>query len=89
MPHSMKHKKNHKKKKDNSGKNQIGVFKHFVILVIVALITITIMLALYRPDLLENIWLWIIGLIGPIIAFIKRAISSVYSYLKKLEKNNS
>lgn len=76
-------------KKDNSDKNQIGFFNHFVILLIVALITITIMLALYRPDLLENIWLWIIGLIGPIIAIIRRMISSVYTYLKKLEKNNS
>jgi hypothetical protein len=77
------------KKEDNSGKRQIGSFKHFIILLIVASVTITIMLALYRPDVLEDVWLWIIGLIGPIIALIRRAISSVHSYIRKFDKNNS
>ena len=76
------------KKEDNSGKHQIGWFKHFIILLIVAVVTITIMLALYRPDLLEDVWLWIIGLIGPIIALIRRTISSVFSYIRKFDKNN-
>ena len=84
----MKHKQNHNKKEEDSGKSQISPLKHFIILLIVAFITVTVMLALYRPDVLEDIWLWIIGLIGPIIAFIRRTISSVYSYIKKLEKNN-
>lgn len=60
--------------------------KHFFILLTVALITVVIMFALYRPDLLEDIWLWIIGLIGPIIAIIQRIVNSIQSLLKELEK---
>lgn len=60
--------------------------KHFIILLTVALITLAIMFALYYPDLLEDIWLWIIGLIGPIIAIFQRIINSISSFIKKLEK---
>ena len=63
--------------------------KHFIIILIVAIITMAIMFALYRPDLLEDVWLWIVGLIGPIIAFIQRIIGSIQSYIKQLEKNNN
>jgi hypothetical protein len=59
--------------------------KHFLILLSVALITLAIMFALYYPDLLEDIWLWIIGLIGPIIAIFQRIIGSVQTFFKKLE----
>ena len=44
-----------------------------------------IMLALYRPDLLEDIWLWIIGLIGPIIGFIREGIKSISKFFKELD----
>jgi len=43
------------------------------------------MFALYRPDILENIWLWIIGLIGPIIALIKEGIQYFSKLIKDLE----
>lgn len=59
--------------------------KHFVILLIVAIITITIVLLIYRPDLLEYIWLWIIGLIGPIIGFAKVGIKSISKFIKSLD----
>jgi len=62
--------------------------KHLVILLTVAIITLAIMFALYRPDLLEDIWLWIVGLIGPIIAFIQRIVGSIQSYIKQLEKKS-
>ena len=58
--------------------------KHFVILLIVAVITITIVLLMYRPDLLEDIWLWVIGLIGPIIGFAKDGIKSLSKFIKSL-----
>ena len=54
--------------------------KHFIIVLFVALITLSIMFALYRPDILEGVWLWIIGLIGPIIGILKEA----FKYLSKL-----
>jgi len=59
--------------------------KHFVILLIVAIITITIVLLVYRPDLLEDTWLWIIGLIGPIIGFAKAGIKSISKFIKTLD----
>lgn len=63
--------------------------KHFIIVLTVAIITLAIMFALYRPDLLEDIWLWIIGLIGPIIAFIQRIIGSIRAYIKQFEKKDN
>jgi uncharacterized membrane protein len=58
--------------------------KHFVILLLVAVITITIVLLVYRPDLLEDVWLWIVGLIGPIIAIAKAGIKSLSKFIKSL-----
>lgn len=78
--------RNQQQNENEAGKNRIGPVAHFLILLIVALVTVTIVLALYRPDVLEDIWLWIIGLIGPIIAVIKRSYNSIVSYIKKLEK---
>lgn len=78
--------------KENETKNEpakkgISPVAHFLILLIVTIVTVTVVLALYRPDVLEDIWLWIIGLIGPIIAFVRRSFNSVVSWIKKLEKN--
>lgn len=56
--------------------------KHALILVTVALITITIVFIIYRPDLIEKFWLWIVGLIGPIIGLLKE----IVKYLIKLFK---
>lgn len=61
--------------------------KHFVIVFIVALLTLSIMFAIYRPDLLEDIWLWVIGLIGPIIGVIQALIKSVHKFFKQLDSN--
>ncbi len=58
--------------------------KHFVILLLVAVITITIVLLVYRPDLLEDVWLWIIGLIGPIIGLVRAGIKSMFKFIKSL-----
>jgi hypothetical protein len=41
--------------------------KRIYTLIIIAVITFLIVLFVMRPDLLSNIWLWILGLIGPII----------------------
>ena len=60
--------------------------KHFLILLTVALLTLTVLFALHRPDILEDVWLWIIGLIGPIIAFARRILNSIIDFLKKLDK---
>lgn len=51
----------------------------FIGLLLVALITFAAVLYVKRPDLLNEIWLWVIGLIAPIIALFKR----LYSEAKK------
>lgn len=55
--------------------------KHFIIVLLAAFITITAMFIIYRPDLLEDVWLWAIGLIGPIIGIIKKGFNSIKKYL--------
>jgi hypothetical protein len=59
--------------------------KHFVVLVIVALATLIVMFALYRPDLLEDVWLWLVGLAGPIIATVQGAVVKIKQYLQDIE----
>ena len=44
----------------------------FTILLFVALVTFFIVLWLKRPDVVSNIWLWLVGLAGPIIILYKR-----------------
>jgi hypothetical protein len=61
--------------------------KHFIVVVLVALITLTVVFAIYRPDLLEGAWLWVVGMIGPIIALARGIITRVNQYFKSL--NNS
>jgi hypothetical protein len=61
--------------------------KHFIVVALVALITLTVVFAIYRPDLLEDAWLWVVGLIGPIIALARGIIARVSDYFKSL--NNS
>ena len=59
--------------------------RHALILVLVALITISVILVIYRPDLLEDVWLWLVGLIGPIIGFVKAVIKSISNFFKSLD----
>ncbi|WP_370086230.1 hypothetical protein [Ekhidna sp.] len=59
--------------------------RHALILILVALITISIILVIYRPDLLEDIWLWLVGLIGPIIGFTKAIVKSISNFFKSMD----
>jgi hypothetical protein len=65
--------------------------KHFIVVVLVAVITLTVVFAIYRPDLLEKAWLWVVGLMGPIIALARGIISRVNDYFKSFNnsENNS
>lgn len=51
--------------------------KRAVLLILVALFTITILLFIYNPGVLDKVWLWIVGLIGPIIAVIRNGANAV------------
>ena len=59
--------------------------RHALILILVALITISVILVIYRPDLLEDVWLWLVGLIGPIVGFVKAIIKSISNFFKSLD----
>ncbi|MDW3196436.1 MAG: DUF5675 family protein [Cytophagales bacterium] len=59
-----------------------------IFLVLVALGLIAILLFIYNPDLLEKIWLWLVGLIGVIISSIKSLINGVLNFFKENEKDD-
>lgn len=59
--------------------------RHALILILVALVTISVILVIYRPDLLEDVWLWLVGLIGPIVGFLKAIIKSISNFFKSLD----
>lgn len=48
--------------------------RHFLILLVVALLTIGIILWIKRPDILGDIWLWLVGLAGTIGGIFKSII---------------
>ena len=49
--------------------------KHFLILIITALVALTIVFIIYRPDIIEDVWLWVIGLAAPAIGAGKKLIN--------------
>ena len=46
--------------------------KRALLLIVVALLAIAVLLFIFNPQVLEDIWLWIVGLVGYIIGFIKQ-----------------
>ena len=58
--------------------------KRFLIILIVALTTVAVLLLIYNPGLLEDIWLWIVGLIGAIVAFVQEAYKGISAKVKQL-----
>lgn len=51
--------------------------KRILIIIIIALVTVAVMLLIFRPELLDNIWLWIVGLIGAIVGYSKTLIEKI------------
>jgi uncharacterized membrane protein len=49
----------------------------FTILLVVALLVFALIFFTQRPDILNEIWLWLIGLAGAIIEFFRRIFSSI------------
>lgn len=44
----------------------------FIALLFVALLTFFAVLYVKRPDVLHNVWMWVIGLTAPIVGLFKR-----------------
>lgn len=60
------------------------------VLFLVAIITLTGLFLYYNPDFVEETWLWIVGLLGPAVAYmkafykiIKRFIFKIHPYVSK------
>lgn len=68
--------------------------KRALILFLVAVITIVILLLIYNPFLIEKIWLWVVGLIGSIVALIQQGWkwiqqqTQAFKNTKTFNKNN-
>ncbi|WPP53524.1 DUF5675 family protein [Catalinimonas niigatensis] len=58
-------------------------------LLFIALLTIAILLFLTNPELLEEVWLWIIGFIGYIIALLQKGFQSISSLFRGDEKKDT
>ncbi len=60
--------------------------KRFLIIILVAISTIIILLLIYRPEIISDIWLWIVGLIGLIVALFQRIGDWIKKNIKDLQK---
>ena len=58
--------------------------KRLTILLFIAILTFTAVLYVKRPDLLNHIWLWVVGLAAPVIGLIKK----MAEYLKTWFQEN-
>lgn len=63
--------------------------KRFLFLIFIALATVAMLLFLFNPEILESIWLWIIGLIGPIVVLIKKGADSLKNLVSTGGKKNT
>lgn len=57
--------------------------KRITILFFVAVATLVVLLFFTNPGLLDNLWLWIIGFIGYIIALVNTGVEKLNSLFKK------
>jgi hypothetical protein len=60
--------------------------KRFILLLLIALITLAVLFAWYNPAKLEDVWLWLIGLAGTIIGYARELIALAKKYINNLEK---
>lgn len=68
------------------GKSAISRRNYFIILIIIAIGTFGIVYFIRNEDLLEDLWLWFIGLVGPVIAIINRILNYFSSLTAKKDK---
>ena len=60
-----------------------------LILLVVAFITLVILFAIYNPTFLEDSWLWVIGLSGTIIAYVREIINIIKRFIPKPNHNEN
>ena len=63
--------------------------KRFFIILFVVIITIIILLLINRPEIINDIWLWIVGLIGVIVALFQRIADWIKKNIKDMQKTTA
>jgi hypothetical protein len=63
--------------------------KRFFIVIILAVVFALIALYVIKPEIVEKIWLWVVGLLGTIIAFFQRVFKWVGEQFDNLTKKKS
>ncbi len=63
--------------------------KKYAFLIIVAIVTIVVLFFLFNPQVLADIWLWFVGLIGPIVALFKSGLDSITNREKKSDASKA
>jgi len=63
--------------------------KRILILFLVAIVTVVILLFVYNPGLLDKLWLWIVGLIGSIVAVFQQGWIWIKKQIETLQKKVS
>jgi cobalamin biosynthesis protein CobD/CbiB len=61
---------------------------HGLILLATFVVTVVIVLLIYRPDIVEKWWLWVIGLMAPVAGWIKVIKEKVEEYVTDLKKGD-
>lgn len=59
------------------------------ILILVAILTLFALILIFNPALLKDVWLWLVGLIGTIIALLKKGVESIKNYLNADNESKS
>jgi predicted DNA-binding transcriptional regulator len=59
---------------------------HGLILLTTFVVTIVVVLLIYRPDIVEKWWLWVIGLAAPAAAWVKAIKEKIEEHLTDLKK---
>jgi hypothetical protein len=60
--------------------------RHAIILILTFLITLTVVFIIYRPDIVEDVWLWVIGTAGAVIGWAREGIKAIKEKIETYRK---
>lgn len=63
--------------------------KRFAGLLLLALVILTIAFFIYNPQVIENIWMWLVGLIGYIVYFLNKGADAIKNLFKSPASSGS
>lgn len=63
--------------------------KKLILYLVVIIATFGVILYIKNPDLLNEVWIWVVGLFGVITGYVDRLLQSIKSWFKKEEETPS